>query len=105
MPDAMDAAWATLRAHLEMRGRELYEQVRTYPTPIARCDVQLTKLIEERDAAFRRLQRAEDLDALRVAVRYDEWLAAVREFLASLNVTADAAAAIARERIVAAPGC
>ena len=34
--------------HLEQRIAELSEEIRHYPTPIARCDEQLTALIERR---------------------------------------------------------
>lgn len=36
------------RADLERRLAELSEEIRHYPTPIARCDEQLSALIEER---------------------------------------------------------
>ena len=36
------------RAQLERRIAELNAQIRHYPAPIARCDEQLTALIEER---------------------------------------------------------
>jgi hypothetical protein len=45
-------AWAALAEWLERRGAELREEVRDYPTPIARCDVQLTKLLEQRGAVL-----------------------------------------------------
>jgi hypothetical protein len=34
--------------YLEQRIAELSEEIRHYPTPIARCDEQLTALIEQR---------------------------------------------------------
>jgi hypothetical protein len=37
-----------MRADLEKRLAELNAEIRHYPTPIARCDEQLTGLIEER---------------------------------------------------------
>lgn|SRR5262252_2023951 len=48
-------AWAALHAHFEERSKALSAEVRSYPTPIARCDEQLTKLIEQRDNALQRL--------------------------------------------------
>ena len=35
---------------------ELNEEIRGYPTPIARCDQQLTALLEERAALLARLE-------------------------------------------------
>lgn len=43
-----DPAWEALERWLDDRGLQLREEVRHYPTPIARCDVQLTKLLEHR---------------------------------------------------------
>jgi hypothetical protein len=102
MPDAMDAAWNALRSRLQVRSRELYEEVRIYPRPIARCDEQLTKAIEERDAAFRHVRRANDLDALRNALQRDAWLTAVRDFVEKLELSGDPAMTTAREKVVAA---
>ena len=40
---------ASIRADLARRWRDVDDEIRHYPTPIARCDVQLTALIEARD--------------------------------------------------------
>ena len=39
------------------RIQELSEEIRNYPTPIARCDEQLTALIEERSRLLNELQK------------------------------------------------
>ena len=39
------------------RIQELSEEIRNYPTPIARCDEQLTALIEERSRLLNELQQ------------------------------------------------
>ena len=44
------------RADLEGRIAALSEEIRHYPTPIARCDEQLPALIEERSALMQALQ-------------------------------------------------
>lgn len=49
---------ATL-AELRRRFDALAEEIRHYPTPIARCDEQLTKLLEERTRLLAELQEAE----------------------------------------------
>jgi hypothetical protein len=98
--EPIDAAWMTLRARLEARGRELHEEVHSYPTPIARCDEQLTKAIEDRDAAFRRLRSADDLDQMRNAVARDAWLARLCEFVTALDVAEDEAASAVRRRLL-----
>jgi hypothetical protein len=104
MPDSMDAAWAALQSCLQARSRELYEEVRIYPRPIARCDEQLTRAIEQRDAAFRCLRRAKDLDELRATLAREAWLTAVSDFVANLEPTGDEAIAAARREMVAALG-
>ena len=42
---------------LARRIEELSEQIRNYPTPIARCDEQLTGLIEERSRLLNELKK------------------------------------------------
>ena len=44
------------RAALQRRLAELSEEIRHYPTPIARCDEQLTGLLEERSRVLRLLE-------------------------------------------------
>jgi hypothetical protein len=50
-----------IRDDLARRWRDIDDEIRHYPTPIARCDVQLTALIEARDEL--RQLRAMDDDA------------------------------------------
>jgi hypothetical protein len=45
---------------LARRIEELSEEIRNYPTPIARCDEQLTGLIEERSRLFRLLEEKQN---------------------------------------------
>jgi len=40
------------RLELERRLEAVCDEIRRYPTPIARCDEQLTALIEERSRLF-----------------------------------------------------
>jgi hypothetical protein len=41
---------------LRQRLVELSQEIRNYPTPIARCDVQLTALLEERSLLLKKLE-------------------------------------------------
>src|SRR2546423_11850963 len=50
-------AWHALRSHLDAKNREINDEVAHYPTPIARCDVQLSKLLEQRSRIYRELER------------------------------------------------
>ena len=45
-----------MRADLERRLAELNHEIRHYPTPIARCDLQLPALIEERAKLMAKLE-------------------------------------------------
>src|SRR5262252_2476349 len=55
--DSVGEAWDALLGHLETRFRQCCDELRHYPTPIARCDDQLPKLIEQRDHARAELER------------------------------------------------
>ncbi len=59
-------ALAALEVLLERRARDSCDEVSHYPTPIARCDVQLTRAIEQRDHYLARLRvlRAGDVASL-----------------------------------------
>jgi hypothetical protein len=103
MTDRMHETWCALRACLEAHGLELLEEVRTYPTPIARCDEHLTQAIEQRDAAFRRLRAASDLDGIRGVVTRAEWRSRLRGFAASLEA-GDDRILVARARLIEALG-
>jgi hypothetical protein len=63
-PGAAAQLCRELRAHLERRGASLSEAIRSYPTPIARCDEQLPALLESRREV---LQLLEVSDATLVA--------------------------------------
>ena len=41
---------------IQRRLAELSEEIRNYPTPIARCDVQLSALLEERALLLKALE-------------------------------------------------
>ena len=45
-----------MKKELEERITELSREIRNYPTPIARCDIQLPGLIEERARLLARLE-------------------------------------------------
>jgi hypothetical protein len=60
-PELLAAVCGAVREYLEREFRLLSEEVRRYPRPISRCDVQLTGLLEQRASAAAALQR---LDAI-----------------------------------------
>jgi hypothetical protein len=46
-----------MRTELEHRIDQLSREIRSYPTPIARCDEQLSGLIEERSRLLNELKK------------------------------------------------
>jgi hypothetical protein len=102
MRNDIEDAWSALRDCLAARSRELQDEVRSYPTPIARCDEQLPQVIAERDAAVGRLRRASDLESARGTVARDEWLGRLRDFATGLELEDAEAAATPRARLLAA---
>jgi hypothetical protein len=78
------AAWSELNAYLERRSKELSEEVRNYPTPIARCDEQLTKLIEQRARAFDRLKLLHEVGPPPSGHAGRRWFEGLDEFLLML---------------------
>lgn len=71
--DPVLEAWRALRSGLEDQARTLAEEVRAYPTPIARCDDQLPGLIERRGQAFAALREAEALEREKETLADAEW--------------------------------
>jgi len=54
-----------MRRHLERQLEELSAQIRSYPTPIARCDEQLADLIERRARVLERLRQMDEVASQR----------------------------------------
>ena len=55
------AARDALRAHLEARRDRICAELGEYPRPVAACDVHFNRLLEERAAVCRELDRLEAL--------------------------------------------
>jgi hypothetical protein len=100
MEDHLSIAWRALCRQLEDRGAQLLHEVSRYPTPIARCDVQLTQLLEQRDQAFGRLRQAQDLRDRESSLPRAKWKTLLREFVDSLQPAGDAPLAAACARLV-----
>lgn len=96
--DSMSESWDALRRHLEARFRQCCEELRHYPTPIARCDDQLPKLIEQRDHARAELERMTATVRTATGVTAD----AVQRFLAAATPTDDDMEIMLRSRVKAA---
>ena len=83
-------AWEALRRHLEAQNRALNAEVAHYPTPIARCDVQLSKLLEQRARLYRELDRAASIGEWPSADgTFAYWLDSVEHFILSAQPDCD----------------
>jgi hypothetical protein len=99
------AAWSELKNYLEYRSRELNEEVRHYPTPIARCDEQLTKLIEQRARAINNLKLVIEAGPAQGDHADRRWIAALDQFITDPQAATDDETEIAiRSRLSAALG-
>ncbi len=88
--DAFAELWSVFRKHLATRIREINDEVAHYPRPIARCDVQLSKLLEERARVYRQLNLATELGNPMPRSDTDvRWLRRVDDYLAKLEPCAD----------------
>ncbi|MBM3385390.1 MAG: hypothetical protein FJY40_09670 [Betaproteobacteria bacterium] len=56
-----------MRRKLERQLEAINAELRSYPTPIARCDEQLAELLELRARLLGRLQRMDEVEAGRPA--------------------------------------
>jgi len=74
--------WSQLKDCLERQCTALSEEVRDYPTPIARCDEQLTRLIERRSRAFDALNRLVDATPPRTGRSTIRWRSRLHAYLA-----------------------
>ncbi len=96
--DTLEQAWSELHHYLGHRAQLLVDEVRRYPGPIARCDDQLPKLLEERTRAFELLREAWRLEAERTADA-GQWRADVQSFAARLDGFDDETLRAMRERL------
>ncbi len=97
--DPIDEAWEALRRHLEARARELVEEVRAYPGPIARCDEQLPALIGERSLAMDLARIATELERERGSLQEREWRARLAQLAWNLHLKDDVGETLHRELV------
>ena len=72
--DRFAALRGLVRALLEGERQRLQEEIRTYPTPIPRCDQQFNHLIARRELLFSALGRLDAAASLASADDGDAWL-------------------------------
>ena len=103
--EAVRGALAALQALFDRRARDACDEVSNYPSPIARCDVQLTAAIEQRDHDLDRLRaiRAGDLASLiagRATPQDEEEAALVARLEAALGAEETRAISLGTRRLV-----
>lgn len=93
---AKPAAWCkTIEEHLRGRRQALAVEIRNYPTPIPRCDVQFNHLYEQQARLALELNRLAERRRLRRA----DYIALIERFIASAPYTDDAAERELRSRM------
>jgi hypothetical protein len=75
----LESAWQRMNNRLEDERHLIYEEIKSYPTPITGCDVQFSHLLEQQTNVFEelaRLHRAreESLQCSESAKRLEEFL-------------------------------
>ena len=83
--DAVVELWTMFRRHLAARIREINEEIAHYPTPIARCDEQLTKLLEQRARVFRQEKVAAELGPMPLRDADAGWLKRISDYVTDLE--------------------
>jgi hypothetical protein len=85
--ESLKTIWQAIRQQLESRKTSLYDELKHYPTPIARCDEHFTHLMEKRARVFQTVSRMEALshDDLTAS----DYVALIEEFIASPVDTGD----------------
>ncbi|GGC66972.1 hypothetical protein [Undibacterium terreum] len=95
--------WTDLKTYLQRISRELSAEVSTYPAPIARCDEQLPKMIEQRNLAMGLLHELAEIDRAGSAPLDERQLALMEAFVRSAEFAReDDSERILRSRVEAA---
>lgn len=97
--EVLTSLWKEIRDHLATRKQLIDEEIRSYPTPIPRCDAQFNHLYEQRARLFGELNRMDALAEKSLAPR--DYLELIEEFLSSAPYTDDEAEQAIRSRLKA----
>src|SRR5215211_5413717 len=79
--DVIQSAWNQIRAQLETEKARLYEEIGTYPTPIAACDQQFNFLLEERTRISQELDRLNEAAVSSLTI--EDSIKQIEEFIQS----------------------
>jgi chorismate mutase len=87
--ELLQAIWTEIKGHLKDRKRCIDEEIRTYPTPIPRCDAQFNYLLEQRTRLSQELGRITALAESGLGA--GDYLGLIEEFIKSPPCTDDEA--------------
>ena len=91
--------WEEIRRELLRAKRVIDEEIRSYPTPIPRCDAQFNHLYEQQARLARELDRVGALDE--TIPGREDYIRLIEEFIASTPYTEDGAERELRSRLKA----
>ena len=94
---ALKSLWGEVRRDLLRVKRLIDEEIRSYPTPIPRCDAQFNHLHDQRARLARELDRIGALDAR--ALDHGDFVRLIGEFVASQPYADDAPERKLRSRL------
>ena len=94
---ALRTMWEDVKSEMVRRKRSIDEEIRTYPTPIPRCDAQFNHLYAQQARLARELDRMGALAEKNLA--YRDYIRLIGKFIASAPYTDDAAERELRSRL------
>jgi hypothetical protein len=83
--EVLKSLWQEIRDHLKNRKQLIDKEIRSYPTPIPRCDAQFNHLYEQRTRLFRELNRMNALAEKSLA--RGDYIELIEEFISSVTYT------------------
>lgn len=93
----LKSLWNEIRDDLHRSRRVIGEEIRSYPTPIPRCDAQFNHLYEQRARLARELDRIAALAER--SLRREDYVELIERFIASAPYADDAAERQLRSRL------
>ena len=67
--DMIQSAWDQIRVRLEIKKAHIYDEIGSYPPPIAACDQQFNFLLEERTSVSQELDELNEAAAASLTIQ------------------------------------
>jgi hypothetical protein len=99
-PATLESLWNEVRGELHRAKRRIDEEIRSYPTPIPRCDAQFNHLQEQRARLARELDRIGAPSGKDMGC--GDYVGLIEAYIASATYTDDRAEREFRSRLEAA---